>query len=115
MNITLLLFLLLGIGHAAYSQCQSSVKVSDAKIQPTGLGRIEVRVKSTGTFSAQLVAYKGAAQQQIKNFNGRGDRAVAFDELKPDMIYRVVVTFDSESEFLCHKKSTDEILLNDRK
>ena len=117
MNRTLLfLLLLLGMGRLSYAQCQSSVKVTQAKaLRNSDLGVIEIRVESRGGFSGKLVAFKGIEEFTVKDFSGTGGKNLLFDNLKRDVVYRVVVSFDGESEFLCRKKHTGDILLTDSK
>ena len=119
MDRTLLfLLLLLSVGRPSYAQstCQSSVKVTQAKtVRNSDLGVIEIRVESRGGFSGKLVAFKGIEEFTVKDFSGAGGKNILFDNLKRDVVYRVVVSFDGESEFLCRKKHTGDILLTDSK
>lgn len=116
MNRILLLTLLLSVGHLGYSQCQSSVKVSEAKkMQSTGLGEIKIQVKASGSFTGKLILFNRLEEISIKEFSGQSGKTIIFDSLKSDVVYRVVVIFNQESEFLCHKKSTQDIILTDSK
>lgn len=114
MNRILLLTLLLGVGHLGYSQCQSSVKVSEAKkMQSSDLGAIKIQVKTPGAYTGRLIMFNKLEEIQVKEFSGQSDKTILFDNLKVDAVYRVLITFNQESEFLCHKKSTEDIILTD--
>lgn len=117
MNRTLLFLLfLLSMGRLSYAQCQSNVKVAETKTTPgSGLGMIEIRVESHGAFTGKLVAFKGIQEFTVKDFSGSGGKTFLFENLKSDVVYRVEVAFDRETEFLCRKKHTGDIVLTDSK
>lgn len=117
MNKLLFFLVLLALSHLGFSQCLSSVKVAQHKTEQSKLTNtkpgIDVSVKSKGRFTATLYKLNSLTEVEISSFAGVGNENFKFENLMSETLYRVKVVFHDETEFLCRKKVSEDLILTE--
>lgn len=92
----------------AQTQCSYEFKTSAKTELNTGI--IEVHVKAKSGFSVELYTDSGIERILIQTKTGSGNEKIIFKGLPMDRaVYRVAIIVQSENNFLCKKKMSEEI------
>lgn len=72
-------------------------------------GAFDLSVMAPGSYEGQLFQINGTVELVVDSFKGSGNKEFSFKELGlgQEETYRVVVEFDGEDAFLCHRKVLD--------
>lgn len=114
MNKLLLVIMLFAFVQIGYSQCVSSVQVTQSKSSADKNHGLDAHIKSNGGFEATLYQLVGIEEVVIKSVSGKNTSTVRFGDLKAGT-YRVAVVFHDEEKFLCKKKVSESLIITEDK
>jgi hypothetical protein len=100
--IFVFIYVIACISSEAQTLCQQKIDIQNQKKEGSN-SSFELKLKSTDTFSGQLIEIGENGQSVVQTFSGQGDTQQSFKNLK-NSYYRVILEFQNEEKFLCKRK-----------
>lgn len=121
MNLARITFFLLFIGFNLcngdlFGQCPGKIDISKKSpgVDGQNNGFIELAITASNTYSIKLMQLDGGSEKVVSRRQRVRERTITFNNLSPDLIYKVIIDFDGEEKFVCQTKVITDIVLNTR-
>jgi hypothetical protein len=98
----------------SYSQCASSLKLTDNGVDASGTGFLQVQSDSKMSYEVELICL-GKTYKDISVLEKRvlqGEQSIRFDALKAGLQYAVRAKFEGETRKVCIRKQIEFIDLS---